>query len=398
MPQHAVRRRAALGLDAFNGLAAAVQTGFGAFVPLYLAGAAWGQAAIGLALSVQTLASMALQVPGGALVDASHRRRTLLAAAIGTIGLAAAVLAALPFRVPVLLALVLQAGGAAVMAPAIAALSLSLVGQPGLAERLGRNARFASLGSALAAAGMGGLALLAGQRAVFVLAALLALPAIWSLHYGTARAHLGEPEVLSPPPPPSIRPSGLLHDRGVLVFLACVVLFHLASAAILAVAAPDLARRAGPRAGLLIAAFIIVPQLVVALLSPLVGRLAERWGRRRLMLIGWGALPLRALLFLLIGNPLALVPVQMLEGLSSAVFGVLMPLVAADLTRKGGRYNLCMGVLGLAGAGGAAASTALAGVVAGLWGRTAGFATLAAIGVAASLVVFLAMPETKEGK
>ena len=62
------------GLDAFTFLAAGgVQTSFGAFVPAYLAGHAWTQAQIGVALTAQTVASMLLQVPGGALVDAAWR-------------------------------------------------------------------------------------------------------------------------------------------------------------------------------------------------------------------------------------------------------------------------------------------------------------------------------------
>ncbi|MBN8891395.1 MAG: hypothetical protein ABS99_02915 [Acetobacteraceae bacterium SCN 69-10] len=391
----AVRRRAEHGLDLLNGFIAAVQTGFGAFVPVYLSGLAWTQVQIGLVLSAQTLASMAFQIPGGALVDATHRRRSLLAAAVAATGLSAAILAALPFRLPVLLALVMQAAAGAVLGPGIAALSLSLVGQRRLGERLGRNARYASIGSALGAAVMGGCATVLSERAVFILAALLALPALWALRHGAARRRQGEQDVVAPPTEPAVSPLVLLRDRRVLAFVACVLMFHLSSAAILAVAAPELTRVSGTRAGLVIAAFIIVPQIVVAWLSPLVGRLAERIGRRPLLLVGWASLPARAILFAVVGNPVALVPVQVLEGVASAAFGVLLPLVAADLTRGTGRYNLCMGILGLAGATGAALSTTLAGTVAEFWGRTASFGVLATLGLAATLLVLAAMPETR---
>jgi MFS family permease len=397
MTNSTVRRRAGHGLDWFTGLAAAMQTGFGAFVPLYLASAAWGQAGIGLVLSAQTVALMLFQVPGGALVDASHRRRCLLAGAIGAIGLAALVLAALPWHAPVALALIVQAAAASVLAPSIAALSLALVGKRKLGERLGRNARFASIGSALAAGAMGGGALLLGQRAVFILAALLAIPAIWALRHSAARPRHGEQDVVTPPPSAKESPLALLRDRRVLAFAACVAMFNIASAAILAVAAPELTRISGARSGLVFAVFIIVPQAVVALLSPRVGHLAERIGRKPLLLAGWASLPARAALFaLLIGHPLALVLVQLLEGVAAATFGVLVPLVAADLTHGTGRYNLSLGLFGLCGAGGAALSTTLAGTIAELYGRTAAFGSLTALGIVATLLVLFAMPETRE--
>ena len=75
----------------------------------------------------------------------------------------------------------------------------------------------------------------------------------------------------------------------------------------------------------------------------------------------------------------------------------MLPLVAADLTRDSGRYTLTLGVLGLAGALGAALSTTVAGLVATAWGVPAAFWTLTAAGVVAVALVLLAMPETRPG-
>jgi MFS family permease len=175
-----------------------------------------------------------------------------------------------------------------------------------------------------------------------------------------------------------------------------VLLYHLSSAAVLPVAASEVTRLAGKGANLVIAAFVVVPQIVVALASPAVGRAAERFGRRRLLLLGWATLSVRGALFAVIGNPLALVPVQVLDGVGGAVFGVMLPLVAADLTRGTGRYNLCLGLLGFAMTAGAGLSTTLAGAVASLWGRAAAFSLLAAIGLFAVLLLRAAMPETRQ--
>ena len=355
------------GLDSLNFFIAASLTGFGAFVPVYLTLQAWTQVHIGVVLTVQTATSVLCQVPGGALVDAVPRRRLLLAVAIGVIAVSALVLAVLPLRIPVLLALMLLASAGCVLAPAIAAVSLTLAGRAGLGERLGRNARFAAIGSGLGAALMGAIGSWVSERAVFLLTAALALPALWALRAIRQQESEEHPDAAGCLPEhteAAASPFGLLKDKRVLVFAACVFLFHLSSAAVLPVAAGEVTRLAGRRANLVIAAFIVVPQIVVALASPATGRAAERVGRRKLLLLGWAELPLRAALFALIGNPLALVPVQVLDGVGGAVFGVMLPLVAADLTRGTGRYNLCLGLLGLTTAAGAGLSTTLAGAVA----------------------------------
>jgi MFS family permease len=179
------------------------------------------------------------------------------------------------------------------------------------------------------------------------------------------------------------------------VFAACAVLFHASSAAVLVVAAADITRRTGNAGGLFVAAFIIVPQLVVAVLSPAIGRTAQRLGRHRILLLGYASLPLRAAAFALVSSPSLLVPIQLLEGAAAATYGVLLPLVAADLTAGTGRTNLYLGALGLCGASGAALSTLIAGGVAGMWDKSAAFWVLGALGVVAVALVALAMPETR---
>jgi MFS family permease len=152
----------------------------------------------------------------------------------------------------------------------------------------------------------------------------------------------------------------LLLDRRLLIFGGCVTLFHLANAGMLPLAAAAVTMRAGSKANLIIAACIMVPQFVVALCSPWVGRMAMQRGRRQIMLLGWGALPIRGLLLAVLPGPYLLVAGQAISGISAAVFGVMLPLVAADLTRGTSHFNLCLGVLGLAVSVGAALSTTMA--------------------------------------
>jgi MFS family permease len=187
----------------------------------------------------------------------------------------------------------------------------------------------------------------------------------------------------------------VLLERRLLAYLGCTALFHLANAAMLPLAGVEITKRAGAEASLIIAACILVPQAMVALLSPLAGRSAQRWGRRWVLFVGYCALPARAMLLAVVTDPLWIIPVQALDGLSSAAFGVITPLVVADISGRGGRFSLRMGILGLAIGAAATASNVLAGTIATDLGAQTAFVALAVAGVCAVMMVGLAMPETR---
>ncbi len=182
-----------------------------------------------------------------------------------------------------------------------------------------------------------------------------------------------------------------------MLFAACCAGFHLANAAMFPLAAVEVTRQAGTVGELVIAACLIVPQVLVAAVSPAVGRAAERWGRRRVLLLGFAAVPLRGALFALTAQPEAVVAIQALDGLSGAVFGVMLPLVVADITRGSGRFNVSMGAIGLAIAGAAAASNEVTGLVTDWGGIRAAFAALTVAGIVAFILLWAAMPETARG-
>ena len=117
-----------------------------------------------------------------------------------------------------------------------------------------------------------------------------------------------------------------------------------------------------------------------------------------MLLLGWGALPLRGVLLAVLPGAWPLVAGQAVSGISAAVFGVLMPLLASDLTRGTAHFNLCMGILGLAAYTGAAISTTMSGGIADSAGMQAAFFVLAGIGMAAFVTVLAAMPETRPAR
>jgi MFS family permease len=153
--------------------------------------------------------------------------------------------------------------------------------------------------------------------------------------------------------------------------------------------------RSSQWATVIIAACIVVPQLVVATLSPWIGTQAQVWGRRPLLLIGFAALPIRGILFASVTDPTLLLAVQLLDGITAAVFAVMVPLVVADLTRGTGRFNLGQGIIGTATGVGATLSATLAGYMSDRFGSPSAFAALAAIALFGFGMVWLFMPETR---
>ena len=332
-------------------------------------------------------------MPGGALVDAVRSARLVAVLAVAAICLSALALAIWPTFLVVMAARVLHAGASCVLGPVIAAISLGLVGHAALGTRLGRNARFASIGNGLAAAAMGAAGYLVSNQAVFFLTAALAAPAILAL----ARIRMGDVERPRHTDVGAATTSvrKVLSDRRLLVFAGCILLFQLANAAMLPLMGGILTLRSSQWASTLIGACIVVPQLVVAGFAPWVGRVADSWGRRPLLLFCFLALALRGVLFAFVADPYLIVVVQILDGVCAAVLGVALPLVVADITRGTGRFNLGLGIVGSAVGIGAALSTTLAGYAIAHFGSSVAFFSLASIAACGLALVWLLLPETR---
>jgi hypothetical protein len=315
------------------------------------------------------------------------------------VALSAFAIALWPTRLVVFGALALQGLTGGLLGPAIAAVSLGLVGHSALAERLGRNQRFASAGALAITAVMGAIGYFLSYQAIFFASAALALPLLAALsrirpaeiHFGRA---CGQPDHHAPTPPPRIRRLTLWKNYGLLVFAGCLFLFQFANASMLPLAGEELTYRTGTSASLLVSALIIVPQIVVVLTAPWVGREAQNWGRRPLLLLGFGALTVRALLFALTGNPLLLLFIQLLDGVSGSTLGVLTALIVADLTKGTGRFNLAQGFVGTLAGVGASLSTTFFSLVAGDFGGAIGFISIACVALSLVLIVWSWMPET----
>lgn len=386
-------------LDWFAFFVADIQTSFGPFLAVYLTTQKWTLADIGLVLTIGSLVGLIGQMPGGAIVDAVRSVRSAAASAVIGIGLSALLVALWPTFIVVVAARVLHAGSSCVLGPAIAAISLGLVGHAAIGERLGRNARFASVGNGLSAAVMGAFGYLLSSASVFFVSAALAIPALMALlriradEIDPVAAHAGIPEPKRARLHEGLRL--LFRNRPLLVLSGCAALFHFANSTMLPLMASTITKQMPSGASIVIAACIVVPQLVVAACSPEVGRRAQALGRKKILLVGFIALPIRGLLLAFVSNPYLLIAVQVLDGVSAAVLGVLVPLISADVTRGTGRFNLAQGMIGTAVGIGASLSGVLTGYAADLFGTTVTFLMLAAAGSVGLSSVWVLMPETR---
>jgi MFS family permease len=394
--------RAGRALDALNFFLADVRGGLGPYLAVYLLTVRqWNEAEIGIVMSISGIVGVLAQTPAGALVDGTHQKRGLVVAASCIVALGS--IALIPFSsfaaVAASQAIVGTAG--AVFGPAIAAISLGVFGHGEFAARIGRNEAFNHAGNAAAATVAGVSAYFYGPIAVFLLLAVLGAGSFVSvlmvppnaIDHDRARG-LRDGERDEHDAPSGFRV--LLTCRPLLIFAFCVVLFHLANAAMLPLVGQKLALMNRNQGTALMSACIVGAQLVMVPMAVLVGRKANDWGRKRLFVGGFLVLTIRGALYPVSDDPIWLLAVQLLDGVGAGLFGALFPLIVADLTRGTGRYNVSLGAIGACHAIGAALSTALAGGIVVIAGYSAAFLTLAAIALGGLVLFSLGMPETMD--
>jgi MFS family permease len=390
-------------LDALNFFLADVRDGLGPYLAIYLlTEQKWDQASIGMVMSIAAVAGIVAQTPAGALIDRSTAKRGLMVAAAMAVTSACLVLPFLHRFELVAATQALAASAGAIFAPAVAAVTLGIVGPRAFARRIGRNEAFNHAGNASAATIAGGTAYFCGPIVVFWLLAAMAVASViatLSIPAGAIDDHIarGLDDTAERNAGDGDKPSGfqvLLTCRPLLIFAGATVLFHFSNAAMLPLVGQKLALVNRGLGTTLMSVCIIAAQLVMVPVAMLVGRKADQWGRKPIFTVALAVLALRGALYPLSDNPYWLVSVQLLDGVGAGIFGALFPLVVADLTRGTGHFNVSQGAIATAAGLGGALSAAIAGFIVVKAGYSAAFLFLAAV-AAAGLGLFAAlMPET----
>jgi MFS family permease len=374
-----------------NFFLADVQTGLGPFLAAYLAAAGWNPASVGHVLTFGGLVSVAMQTPAGAIVDSVHRKRLLLAGNLALLVIGAFLLMGCLNKFSVYSAQFLIGSAAPFLAPTVAAITLGVVGAKAFDRQFGKNQAFNSAGNVFTALLSAAVSYKFGYRSIFIIAAAISLFAIDPNEIDYARAR-GLPDGVNLEKAEGL--SALLKDRILLYFLATVLLFHPANAAMLPQLGELLSKDNPKAAAPFMSACVIVTQLVIALSAAWVGKQAAAKGRKPLLLIGFEVLPIRGVLYTLTHATSALVAIQTLDGVANSIFTIVAILVIKDRTQGTGRFNLAAGALATMLGTGAALSNTVGGLLIQHAGYNAAFLTLAAIALFAFVFLWIAVPET----
>lgn len=399
--------KALRGLDALNFFLADVRDGLGPYLAIYLIAVrgpdqGWNEATTGLVMTIAGILGLVSQTPAGAFIDKTNHKRLVVIG--GAIAVTASCLV-LPFVSNFYVVTATQSFAhvaGTIFPPALAAITLGLVGPKMFSKRIGRNEGFNHAGNAVSAAAAGGLAYFFGPIVVFWLMGLLAALSIGAMLMvpaeeiddDLARGMTSDEERSGE------QPSGLktvFKSKGLLLFAVLCAIFHLSNAAMLTSVGQLLTHISGKdHATSLIAVCIVAAQCVMVPTAIFVGAKADAIGRKPIFLVAFGILAIRGVLYTFSDNPFWLVGVQLLDGIGAGIYGALFPVVVADLTRGGGRFNAAQGAVATAQGIGASLSATLAGLIIVSAGYSAAFLSLAAIaGVGFALYLTL-MPETRD--
>ncbi|QUR69860.1 MFS transporter [Mycobacterium spongiae] len=396
-------RRVVHALDLVNFSLADVRDGLGPYLSIYLLVTSnWDQASIGFVMAVGGIAAIVSQTPMGAFVDRTKAKRALVGTGAVIVTASALAMPLFPDLESISLLQILTGIASSVFAPALAAITLGIVGPQFFAKRIGRNESFNHAGNAAAAAATGGLAYFFGPVVVFwVLAGMAALSLVAVLRIPSdAIDHDVARGMDHAPGEPHRQPSRisvLLQNRNLMIFAAAVVAFHFANAAMLPLVGQVLALQNKQEGTALMSSCIVAAQVVMVPVAYAVGTKADVWGRKPIFLVAFAVLTARGFLYTLSDNSFWLVGVQLLDGIGAGIFGALFPLVVQDVTHGTGHFNISLGAVTTATGIGAALSNLVSGWVVVEAGYNVAFMSLGALAGAGFLLYLIAMPETAPG-
>jgi len=395
------RSKSIKALSALNFMAADIPNGFGPFLAMYLRHSLnLNPAFIGMVLASTTLSNLVMQIPLSAWLDHCRYKQRVIAAILLVSGLSIFVLTH-SHHLKVLLGVQLLVGASWVLyQPAINSISVGLVGTKQLSKRLSRNEAFNHSGNFFSAMIAGLLGQYFRLTAIFdflIVQCLIGVVLAFQIRQKDTELYVEEAHILETKinKQNSGRIWTVLKDKNLLIFTFSALLFHLSNAAMLPLVSQVLILSTPKKAALATSACIIVAQLVMVPMALATGFLADRFGRKPIFAVGFLILALRGFLYTRWVNPYYLVSVQALDGVGAAIFGVLIGLVAADLSKGKGRFNLIQGVI-ITGMGvGSTLSQLLGGWLARVSGYNTAFLVLSGAALIGFLFFWFFMPETQ---
>lgn len=379
-----------------------VRPGIGPFLSIYLKSYLnWSTDIVGIALGTTDLAAAICQIPGGIVVDSVKVKRFLLFLACLIISLACILILNFPVFHIVIFAQALIGISAAIIPPAITAITLGLVGRERFPKRISINETWGHAGNVVTAAIVGISGYIFGLQWIVYLVIVFAATSMFfmrfinpkEINHAVARESIEDGNNVKEPLPIL----KFLRESYLLIFCFSVFLFHFSNAAQLPLIGQLLSLKNPAISSIFMGACIILAQVVMVLVAYSMGYLMEHWGRKPLFLFGLSVLPVRAILYTLTDNPLLLLSVQLLDGIGAGIYGVIGVVTISDIAKGTGRFNFSIGLMALSQGIGASTGNVIAGFVVNNLGFNAGFFTLAAVAIAGVCFYGISMPETKNG-
>lgn len=393
-----ITRRSRWGLNSVNFFLAEIGAMVIPYLTVYLRGLGWRYDQIGLAMAAAGLGSLLFQIPAGMLCDRSRNPRWLLAVMALVLGFLYIVLPYLAKHVVIETAVMFLSGipGTFFM-PLLGTLALALAGKDRLEETMGENQSWNHAGNMVSAI----LAIIVVHEAgiwpmFFIAAGAAFLSAASAITIRHKEIHLG-------PTPPALRlhkgayqmmseAYRLLKAPDVRVLLISVIVYYIACGPMNSVVSLYIKHLGGSDQQ--VAWLVMISQMVMIPSAWLAGKFASFSGRRFMFGIALVLFPFRILLYIIAPNPYWVMAITALDGVISAILGLMVVLVCSDLTTKRSGFNSLMGLMYTAPSLGAITGSALQGLVTEHWGFTWTFVAFAAIGCCSATFFLAYMPET----
>ncbi|ENF1745471.1 MFS transporter [Campylobacter upsaliensis] len=366
-----------------NFFIADVRDGLGPYLGVFLKEHQFTESQIGLITTSTSLCALIFGIFLGVLIDKTHFKRGIIALCIVGIVLATGANYFYPHFTFTLAAQIAIALCAVCLAPAFSAITLGIVGQSGYSRQVSLNEAYKHAGTAFSAGLSFIFALYYGIGAIFIITALMGVCALvfLALLKSSQINHAvacGKEEGVEIP----LRKA--LGDVRVLFLGLVMFCFHLSNAYML----PLLSQRAHTlgvdSSGAYAAATILIAQCTMIGISLLCMRLLQTKGNPHfssiyvyLMGIALFGLIVRGGVAAHFDGILAMIIVQILDGVGAGIVGVILPLLVAMLMRGSGHINAAFACVMTFGGVGAALSGSLGGYIAQYFGYFYAYLTLA---------------------
>jgi MFS family permease len=376
--------------------------GIGPFLSIYLSSNLnLGALQIGIALAAIGIGSLLFQIPSGLLVDAVRCKPIIITIACLLTILSCFLILNQKNFFWIIIAHGLIGIVFSLIPPSISAITLGLIGRELFPKRVSINETLIHSGTVFNVLTIGLLAHYYGHTWIIygiMMFALFALVPLFfidpkEVNYSAAREL---PLLTDSTNAKPIQFSKLLQIKNLWIFFSAVIIFHFANAAQLILIGQELTQTSSSKDSIYMGLSIIDGQIIMIFVAYFLGFFINKTGRKPIFLLAFFFLIIRATLFIFVDNPIYLIIIQLLDGISAGIFGVIAVVIISDLAVGTGRFNFLLGILGMCIGLGSALSNITAGFITKLYGFKFGFFSLALIALIGFFIYLFLLKETKK--